>query len=207
MSRLGEMSVQIKCVLRVSANVALFVSLMCGCGRQAQKLPDPEGDVLQLASSEFSDNSQIPSRFTEDGDDVSPSLTWTGAPPETKSYALICDDPDAPSPTNPGPTPWVHWVLFNIPGDVVELPVGIERNSDVAEIAGAKQGVNSWPSENVGYRGPAPPPGSGTHRYFFRLYALDSMLELAASSTKQHLLDAMSRHIVGEGQLVGTYER
>jgi Raf kinase inhibitor-like YbhB/YbcL family protein len=134
-------------------------------------------------------------------------LAWAEVPAATKSLALVCDDPDAPSPRKPAPDPWVHWVIFNIPADAARLPSGVKRKREPDEIPGARQGVNSWPSDNVGYRGPAPPPGSGKHRYFFKLYALDSVLELKAGATKQQLLAAMKGHVLAEGQLIGTYER
>jgi hypothetical protein len=162
---------------------------------------------LKLTTNVFANEARIPAAHTVEGQDVSPPLAWTGVPVGTQSLALICDDPDAPSPKRPGPEPWVHWVIFDLPGDLPELPAGISRKPEPAEIPGARQGVNSWPSDNSGYRGPAPPPGSGPHRYFFKLYALDAKLDLKPGATKKQLLAAMKGHVLEEGQLVGVYER
>jgi Raf kinase inhibitor-like YbhB/YbcL family protein len=162
---------------------------------------------MKLTSSAFADETKITAKYTTVGADVSPPLAWTGAPTGTKSLALICDDPDAPSPRKPGPEPWVHWVIFNIPGDATALPEGVERKPEPKQIAGARQGKNSWTSDNIGYRGPAPPPGSGPHRYFFRLYALDKQLELTPGASKAELLKAMAGHVLAEAQTFGTYER
>jgi Raf kinase inhibitor-like YbhB/YbcL family protein len=162
---------------------------------------------MKLTSSQFAHGAEIPATFTVEGQDISPPLAWSDVPAQTRSFALICDDPDAPSPRRPAPEPWVHWVLFNIPADSTALAQAISQTAEPAEVQGARQGKNSWPDDNIGYRGPAPPPGSGRHRYFFKLYALDTTLELPAGATKQQLLAAMSGHLLGEGQLMGTYER
>jgi Raf kinase inhibitor-like YbhB/YbcL family protein len=194
--------------------VALLWLVAWGCGSEERQTPEARKStlteserVMRITSSGFEDNAKLDAKYTVEGQDVSPPISWSDVPPETKSFALICDDPDAPSPRRPGPDPWVHWLIFNIPADLLALPQGIGHEPEPEQVPGARQGVNSWPSDNVGYRGPAPPPGSGTHRYFFKLYALDSMLELGAGATKKQLLEAMSGHILGEGQLVGTYER
>ncbi len=163
---------------------------------------------MKLQSSAFVHGSSIPKQQTGEGQDVSPPLVWEDVPDATKSFALIGDDPDAPSAKRPAPQPWVHWVIFNIPGDSRSLPAGIARASKLATPAGACQGHNSWPSDNVGYLGPMPPNGSGPHRYFFKLYALDDRLSLApAQANKQTLLDAMRGHVLAEAELMGTYER
>ena len=162
---------------------------------------------MKLTSSGFENGAKLDAKYTVEGQDISPPLSWSEAPSGTKSFALICDDPDAPSPRRPAAEPWVHWVIFNIPAERSELSQGIGNKLQPDEVPAARQGVNSWPSDNVGYRGPAPPPGSGQHRYFFKLYALDSILESHAGATKQQLLEAMSGHVLAEGQLVGIYER
>lgn len=162
---------------------------------------------MQLTSSVFESNARISSTYTVKGDDVSPPLSWTDVPEGTQSLALICDDPDAPSPKRPAAEPWVHWVIYNISPSTSELPAGVPRTPKPDGIAGARQGVNSWTSDNIGYRGPAPPPGSGQHRYFFKLYALDVVLDLDAGATKKQLVKAMSGHILTEGELIGVYER
>lgn len=162
---------------------------------------------MKLTSNSFANAARIDLRHTCEGDDLSPPLVWSGVPNGTKSFALICEDPDAPSAKKPAAEPWVHWIIFNIPADRVELPMGLERKLELVELGTARQGKNSWPSDNVGYRGPAPPPGSGPHRYFFKLYALDCALNLKAGTTKADLVKAMSGHVLAEGELYGTFER
>ncbi|MCM2372110.1 YbhB/YbcL family Raf kinase inhibitor-like protein [Aporhodopirellula aestuarii] len=158
--------------------------------------------ALNLTSTVINNGAPVNVHLTADGRDVSPPLSWSQAPDGTRSFALICDDPDAPSPN-----PWVHWVIYNIPADRSQLPAGIARDPQPVAIPGARQGINSWNSDNLGYRGPDPPPGSGPHRYFFKLYALDTMLNLQAGAPKEILLQAMQGHVLAEGQLIGTYER
>jgi Raf kinase inhibitor-like YbhB/YbcL family protein len=159
--------------------------------------------TLKLYSPAFADGKPIPREYTEDGKDVSPALAWENVPPGTRELALVCDDPDAPTKE-----PWVHWVIYKIPADTRELPKGLSRAPLVKEPPGALQGRNSWPSgANVGYRGPAPPPGHGTHHYRFRIYALDAALPLAAELDKSALLRAMEGHVLAEGQFTGTYHR
>lgn len=164
---------------------------------------------MKLTSTAFEQNATIPAKYTGTGEDVSPPLSWSGAPPETKSFALICDDPDAPSRAKPRPEgPWVHWVIYNLPADLTGLPEGIARQAQPAEPAGARQGHNDFGSDNQSFRGPMPPPGSGPHRYFFKLYALDTQLELAPEKAgKKALLAAMEAHILAHGELMGTFER
>lgn len=147
--------------------------------------------TLVVKSSVFANGGTIPKEFTGEGRDVSPPLTWTGAPATTKSFALICDDPDAPGGT------WVHWVLYNIPAATTSLPA--------AATGSGVDGNNSWPK--LGYRGPIPPPGSGVHRYFFKVYALDTMVALPKGATQAQLQQAMKGHILAEGQWMGTYSR
>ena len=148
--------------------------------------------TLTITSKAFANGEAIPRQHTGEGDDVSPALSWEGVPEGTAELALICDDPDAPTPT-----PWVHWVLYKIPGDCSGLAEG--------ENGGAVEGNTSWGA--AGYRGPMPPPGHGVHRYFFKLFALEQKVELGPGATKEELLDAIQKYIITEGQLVGTYER
>lgn len=162
---------------------------------------------MQLTSNAFKNGDILDAVFTVEGEDISPPLEWSAPPSDTKSFAIICDDPDAPSARQPGPEPWVHWILFNIPSNVNTLSPKVSREPEPDAIPGASQGQNSWPDENIGYRGPAPPPGSGPHRYFFKLYALDVVLPLTAGVTKSQLLKAMDSHILAECQLFGVYER
>ena len=166
-----------------------------------------EGNIM-LTSSAFKSGTAIPTRYTSEGDDLSPPLAWSEAPAGVQSWAIICDDPDAPSPKKPAAEPWVHWVIYNIPADAGSLDEGTPRDAQLSQPQGARQGKNAWPSDNVGYRGPMPPPGSGAHRYFFRIYALDSVLDLPPGrADKKSLLAAMKGHILDQGQLIGTYER
>jgi len=147
--------------------------------------------TIMITSTVFAAGAIIPKEHTGDGADTSPPLAWTDPPAATRSFALICDDPDAPRGT------WVHWVLFNLPADLRELKEG-------AEIKGSTQGMNNF--GNLGYGGPAPPPGK-PHRYYFKLYALDRRLDLPAGTTKAQLENAMKGHILAEGQLMGKYQR
>jgi Raf kinase inhibitor-like YbhB/YbcL family protein len=150
---------------------------------------------IKLTSSAFEDGALIPVNYTCDGEDISPPLQWDTVPEETKTIALICDDPDAPMGT------WVHWVLFNLPADIRELTENIPPDKTLP--GGAKQGITDF--GRVGYGGPCPP--SGTHRYFFKIYALDTEIQLSASADKAQLVEAMEGHILGQGQLVGKYQR
>lgn len=150
---------------------------------------------IKITSSAFEDGGLIPAKYTCDGVDVSPPLQWDAVPEGTRSIALICDDPDAPMGT------WVHWVLFNLPSDAKELAQNIPTEETLPN--GAKQGVNDF--GRVGYGGPCPP--GGTHRYFFKIYALDTEVGLQAGADKRQLLKTMEGHILGQGQLIGKYKR
>lgn len=153
---------------------------------------------LELRSPAFSHSGAIPRRYTCEGADVSPPLQWYGVPPGAKSLALIVDDPDAPDPRAPQRT-WVHWVLFNIPPIATALPEGVPREQLPP---GTREGINDW--KRTGYGGPCPP--IGCHRYFFKLYALDTVLPLE-KPTKAELETAMRGHILAEAVLIGTYQR
>ena len=150
---------------------------------------------IEIKSSAFDEGGIIPKKYTCDGADVSPTLSWTSVPEETKTIALICDDPDAPMGT------WVHWVLFNLPADVKELPENVpsEKNLD----NGTMQGTNDF--GKIGYGGPCPPDRE--HRYIFKLFALDAELELAEGSTKAEVEQAIQGHIIAQAELMGKYER
>ncbi len=154
--------------------------------------------AFSLRSESFGSNEAIPPRYTGDGENVSPALSWSEVPENTAAFALIMDDPDAPAP-------WqffTHWVLINIPADVRELPEGVPGTETLE--SGAVHGATG--SGRVGYFGPSPPPGN-PHGYRFILYALDGPLALGPGVTKEQALEAMSGHILGEAQLVGTYGR
>lgn len=150
---------------------------------------------IKITSSAFVEEGMIPSKYTCDGQDVSPPLEWGAVPEGTKSIALISDDPDAPRGT------WVHWVLFNLPAETRKLEEDIPPDKTLP--SGARQGTTDF--GRVGYGGPCPP--SGTHRYFFKIYALDTKLDLAAGANKSELLKAMEGHVLGQGQLIGKYKR
>lgn len=194
-------------------SVLCLIGILTGCGTKESTPTASSGAAveiskpkLQLSSSAFENNARIADRHTAEGDDVSPPLAWSSAPDGTMSFALICDDPDAPSEDGLD-EPWVHWVVYNIPATVTDLPEGLSKDADPAAIPGVRQGLNSWLRDNVGYRGPAPPSGSGKHRYFFKLYALDQMLQLNSDATKEDLVDEMSGHVLAEGELIGIFER
>ena len=150
---------------------------------------------MKIESSAFTSGQPIPEKYTCDVTDASPTLTWSGAPQATKSFALIADDPDAPMGT------WVHWVIFNLPAQTHALPEGVAKTDSAA---GGTQGRNDF--GKVGYGGPCPPPGKA-HRYFFKVYALDSALDLKAGAKKQDVEKAMQGHVVGQAELMGTYQR
>ncbi len=155
---------------------------------------------IQVTSDAFGPGQPVPRKYTGDGQDVSPPLRWSNVPARAKELALIMDDPDAPRPE-----PWDHWVIYKIPVGTAGLPEGIPPEVKVKAPAGALQGKNSF--KKIGYGGPAPPPGHGTHHYHFRVYALDQPLEVQGGLDKKGLLSAMSGHVIDQGELVGTYER
>ncbi len=154
--------------------------------------------ALMLTSGAFQAGGSIPPRFTCEGADVSPALSWSGAPAGTTAYALVVDDPDAPGGT------WVHWVLFNLPGTLSALPEGVEKAAVPKRLGGALQGRNDF--RRIGYGGPCPPPGRA-HRYVFRLYALDAALPLKAGADRRSVDAAMRGHVLAETTLTGTYAR
>ena len=151
---------------------------------------------FQIKSSAFENGKPIPIKYTGQGKDVSPPLEWSNPPAGTKSFAIINDDPDAPVGT------WVHWVIYDIPANVTKLPENVPAKETLPD--GSKQGLNDW--GRVGYGGPMPPPGN-PHRYFFKIYALDTVLNLKPLATKAELLKAMQGHILAQAELMGTYQR
>jgi Raf kinase inhibitor-like YbhB/YbcL family protein len=152
--------------------------------------------ALKITSSVFADGGEIPVKYTCEGKDLSPPLAFAGVPDDAKSLVLIVDDPDAPDPEAPKLT-WVHWVLLDIPPETAGLAESITTLP-----SGTKEGMNDW--KRTGYGGPCPP--IGRHRYFFKLYALDTLLELT-SATKTAVLAAMEGHVLAEAQIVGTYQK
>jgi Raf kinase inhibitor-like YbhB/YbcL family protein len=153
--------------------------------------------TLQLTSAAFGQGGEIPSRYTCQGEDISPPLAWSGIPAVAQSLVLIVDDPDAPDPAAPKMT-YVHWVLYNIPPLTVSLPEAVARLPE-----GTRQGLNDW--RRIGYGGPCPP--IGRHRYFHKLYALDTVLPDLGTPTKAALEAAMGRHVVAQAELIGTYQK
>jgi Raf kinase inhibitor-like YbhB/YbcL family protein len=150
---------------------------------------------IKVTSSAWQEGETIPKRYTCDGENISPPLDFASIPEETQSIALISDDPDAPAKV------WVHWVIYNLPKDTSHLQENIPPQERLPN--GALQGKND--SRTIGYTGPCPP--GGIHRYYFKVYALNKMLDLRPSATKQELLDAMQGHILGQGTLMGRYSR
>jgi Raf kinase inhibitor-like YbhB/YbcL family protein len=171
----------------------LAVSLSLANGAAVERIGK---DAMQLTCDAFSEGAAIPAKYTCDDKNVSPALKWSGVPATAKSLALIADDPDAPVGT------WVHWVLFDLPGNVNGLPEDVAQNQHLP--AGGKQGLNDF--KHLGYGGPCPPPGK-PHRYFFKLYALDTALDLKPGASKKEVERAMTNHIVAQAQLMGTYKR
>jgi Raf kinase inhibitor-like YbhB/YbcL family protein len=169
------------------------VGLLTGAGT-TRRAP-----TLSISSSAFQAGGAIPAEYTCDGDNISPPLSWSGVPSGTRSLALIVDDPDAPDPKAPTTT-WVHWVLYDIPPSATGLPRAMDKGS-LPE--GTRQGTSSF--ERTGYGGPCPPVGR--HRYFFKLYALDTVLPDLHEPDKARLLSAMRGHIIGQAELIGTYQR
>jgi len=151
---------------------------------------------FQFATTAFSAGGAIPKKFTCDGPDVSPKLTWNEPPAGTQSLAVIMDDPDAPRGT------WVHWVLYDLPAGTRELSEDMPKQERLAD--GARQGRNDF--GKIGYGGPCPPPGK-PHRYFFKFYALDAKLNLKAGATKADVERAMQSHILAQAELMGRYSR
>jgi len=152
-------------------------------------------ETMKTTSSAFADGSKIPEVYSCKGADVSPPLAWSGVPEGAASLALICDDPDAPMGT------WVHWVYFDLPPHLEGLPQDVPAGEN-PEVGGV-QGRNSWRRSDYG--GPCPP--GGTHRYYFKLYALDVMLDLGPAANKRRVLKAMEGHILAEAQLMGTFSK
>jgi len=163
--------------------------------QQPAATPKEEKVGLNASSTAFKEGEPIPKQYTCDGINISPPLEWTGVPKTAKTLAIICDDPDAPAGT------WVHWVLYNLPAD----KIGLIENTPATEAlpGGGMQGTNDF--NKIGYGGPCPP--SGTHRYYFKVYALDSELPLRPGVTKADLEKAMEGHVVTQGQLMGKYGR
>jgi Raf kinase inhibitor-like YbhB/YbcL family protein len=193
-----------------TAIAVLFVAVVVqGCGRpETAPAEHPDRLTIELRSPEFAEGGDIPSRYTCDGENRSPPLEWSGIPKTSRSLVIICDDPDAPSGT------WSHWVLFNLPAHLGGIKQGVPAGQTVPTTAlgdlpsdandpPTRQGKNDF--GDIGYGGPCPP--SGTHRYFFRLYALDSVLDLRPAPTRTDVLKSIQSHVLAEGRLMGKFAR
>lgn len=177
--------------LILGLSVLILVVFISGCTSQNTNQTTGNSSNFQIKSSAFADGGQIPQRYTSKGENLSPPISWTSAPAGTKTFAIVCEDLDASG--------FTHWIVFNIPGNVNQLLEGITNQGTLGN--GAKQGINDF--SKIGYSGPAPP--SGTHRYVFKIYALDTELSLGIGSTKDQLNSAMQGHILGEAQITGKY--
>lgn len=183
---------------RMICILVLVAALASSCQNRSSRINNKtEGGNMDIkvTSTAFQDQETIPKKYTCDGQKISPPLTWSGIPEDTKSIALIMDDPDAPRGT------FVHWVLFNLPADTTEFPENVPNDRTLKN--GAKQGTNS--GGGIGYISPCPP--SGTHRYYFKVYALDRELDLQPGIKEPELVKAMEGHILAKGQLMGKYTR
>jgi len=177
--------------------IVLLVAGLLGCKSEEEgKMGKVEVAAIKLASPAFLQGGAIPKEFTADGDNVSPPLRWVDVPYGTRSIALVCEDPDAPRGT------FVHWVIFNMDPEKRELPRGVPASGKLAY--GILQGTNDF--GKIGYGGPAPPKGT-SHRYFFKIYAVDRMLDLEPGCTRDQLTKAMEGHILAEGEIMGSYGR
>jgi Raf kinase inhibitor-like YbhB/YbcL family protein len=186
------------------AGLVLTGSTLAACGDDGDDDPgttSPDDDSgttspdMTLTSTAFAEGQAIPAEYTCTGDDHSPPLAWEGAPSDAQRFVLIMDDPDAPSGT------WVHWVVYNLPGETRTLPAAIQSDDDLP--GEAVHGMNSWRRNDYG--GPCPP--SGTHRYVFKLYALSAPLDLRPGATKSDVITAIENLVVAEGRLTGTYRK
>lgn len=175
-------------------HLLLLITLTFFTSNQCKNKTDMSTNII-LKSDSFSDGGMIPAKYTCDGANISPQLSWDNAPKDTKSFVLICEDPDAPMGT------FTHWILYDIPADVHELPENLPKDKVLPN--GAKQGIADF--KKIGYGGPCPP--SGTHRYYFKLYSLDTLLNLEPGLKKEDILKAMNGHILAQGQIMGKYTR
>ena len=183
---------QLHCLFGILTLATIFAG-DAGCSAHSQ---GGAAMALQVSSTDFSSGGTISQQFTCDGGDISPALRWNEPPAGTLSFSLIADDPDAPAGT------WVHWVVFDLPGNTRSLPQNVEKKEQLE--SGARQGRNDF--GKIGYGGPCPPRGS-LHRYFFKVYALDAKLNLKAGATKQDVERAQQGHVLAQGEYMGRYGR
>lgn len=174
----------------------LIIACVFLCFFQGRDLSGGKSMEIKITSKSFREGGMIPEKYSCDGDNASPPLAWNSVPEGTKSIALICDDPDAPMRI------WIHWILFNLPPNVRELAENVPPQRELKN--GTRQGTNDF--RRIGYGGPCPPPGPA-HRYYFKLYALDTVVNLGPGTSEFQLVEAMKDHILAEGQLMGKYKR
>lgn len=187
-------SLKCYCLFVLPMALGCLVGLAACQEHSAARGGDPM--TLEIKSPDFAAGATIPKQFTCDAADMSPALEWNAPPEGTKSLALIADDPDAPVGT------WVHWVVFDLPTSARGIPQNFPKTEQTAD--GARQGRNDF--KKIGYSGPCPPPGK-PHRYFFRVYALDTKLNLQAGATKKDVEKAMQGHVLAQGEYMGRYGR
>jgi hypothetical protein len=178
-------------MISMKSVIAIFLLIVSGSWAQRQGV-----STMKLISTAFQPGGDIPTKYTCSGVDVSPALSWTDPPADTKSFALIADDPDAPAGT------WVHWVVHDLPPSARQLPEDVSKTDSVS--GGGVQGQNDF--RKIGYGGPCPPPGN-PHRYYFKLYALDSKLNLKPGATKKAVEQAMQGHVLAQAELMGRFRR
>jgi Raf kinase inhibitor-like YbhB/YbcL family protein len=193
-----------KRLFAMGMSIVVLALALGACGGGGDDTRDKGDEAAEdaeftVTSTSFAEGGSIPSTYTCEGDDLSPPLTWSGVPEDAYSLVLIVDDPDAPDPDAPKTT-WVHWVLYNISADTTGLPEAVEPQELPS---GTVEGLNDW--QRTGYGGPCPP--KGRHRYLFKLYALDTVLTGLDEPTKAEVEAAMEGHVVGQAELVGTYEK
>jgi Raf kinase inhibitor-like YbhB/YbcL family protein len=157
-------------------------------------------EKFSVKSQAFQEGQTIPHRYTGEGEDVSPPLQWSRVPAGTREFAILCEDPDAPTPE-----PWVHWLAYNISPSTTMLPEGLPPKAKIDVPVRLEQGRNSF--GKLGYNGPMPPVGHGLHRYIFTVYALDTELAIVPGTEKKNFVNAIRNHVLGEGRITGTYER
>jgi Raf kinase inhibitor-like YbhB/YbcL family protein len=191
------LTTEVKTMMRVTLLLLIAVLLnACRPATTTVSAKEKQTMAITVTSTAFHEGETIPKPYTCDGAEQSPPLAWTGIPANAKSIALLVDDPDAPHGT------WTHWVLFNLPATEQGLPAGVPKTLTLAN--GAAQGTNS--NKEIGYNGPCPPPGP-EHRYYFKVYALDTVLPVHDTPTQQQLMPQLAAHILAEGQLMGRYGR
>jgi Raf kinase inhibitor-like YbhB/YbcL family protein len=200
MASLSETASNVGKLVRYAIGAAMS-PIRAGEEKIASRQPGAVGpSTLRITSNSFLPNQSIPVKYTPQGENVSPSLSWSGVPANAREPVLICEDPDAPMAK-----PFVHWILHRLPPSVTELPEGVPTERELKQFGGAVQGQNDFKTR--GWKGPQPPIGHGVHHYHFQLFALDTQLSLGPEATLEELSKAMKGHVIAEGEIVGTHER